>query len=64
MRYVMGMETMTLVQKTETVDLITLSDTNLESWFAIAGLDVKAVVHCDTAGCEICFPTTQSVRAA
>lgn len=63
-RYVMGMETMTLEQKTETVDLTTLSDTNLESWFANAGLDVEAVSHCNSAGCEICFPTIQSVRAA
>ncbi|MCZ7534421.1 MAG: hypothetical protein M5U23_13670 [Acidimicrobiia bacterium] len=58
------METMTLIQTTEAVDLITLSDRDLETWFASTGLDVKAVSHCDSAGCELCFPTMPSIRAA
>lgn len=55
---------MTLVQTSETVDLTTLNATDLEAWFANAGLAVEVVSHCDSAGCEICFPTIQSVRAA
>lgn len=51
------MNTMTLIHTTEKADdLLTMSDSDLESWFAEAGLAVEAVPHCSTAGCTECFP--------
>ena len=49
----MDMSTMNLVT---TTDLTTLDFTQLEAWFADAGLAVTEVSHCATAGCPVCFP--------
>lgn len=58
------METMTLLPNTPAVDLITLSDADLEHWFATIGLAVHVVPHCNTADCTICFHPTSTIRAA
>jgi hypothetical protein len=51
------MTTMTLIHTTEKhVDLLTMSDAALETWFAEAGLPVETVAHCSSAGCSMCFP--------
>ena len=50
---------MTLIEtEPRTEELLVLSDTELESWFADAGLGATGVAHCDNAGCAICFRTT------
>ncbi len=55
---------MTLLPNTPAVDLLTLSDADLERWFATIGLDVDAVPHCNAADCTICFHPTSATRAA
>ena len=51
------MKTMTLVHTTEKRDdLLTMTDTDLETWFSEVGLPVQAVAHCSSAGCSVCFP--------
>jgi hypothetical protein len=51
------MNTMTLVHTTEKTDsLLTMTNTELEAWFADAGLSVETVSHCPSAGCTMCFP--------
>ena len=51
------MKTMTLIHTAEKAhDLLTMSDDDLERWFADAGLTVEAVPHCSSAGCTTCFP--------
>ena len=61
----MGMNTMNLVTTlptqsnlttNRTADLTTLDSTQLEAWFADAGLAVTAVTHCASADCSVCFP--------
>jgi hypothetical protein len=60
------MKTMMLIEtKPRTEELMTVSDAELESWFADAGLTVRAVTHCDSGACVICFePTVSAARAA
>jgi hypothetical protein len=48
----MDMNMMNLV----TTDLTVLNSTELEAWFADAGLPVTEVSHCATADCRVCFP--------
>jgi len=57
------METMHLIQPSQTADLTTVSDSDLEAIFASAGLDVDVVAHCNTAGCQVCFADV-AARAA
>jgi hypothetical protein len=59
----MGMETMHLVQTPPTTDLMSVSDSALEAFFASAGLAATVVTHCNTVGCPMCF-TEASVQAA
>ena len=59
----MGMETMHLVQTLHTTDLMSLSDSALEAFFASAGMSVEVVAHCNAAECSVCHPET-TVRAA
>jgi len=59
----MGMETMHLVQTPHTTDLMSLSDPDLEAFFASAGLTVEVVTHCNTVGCSVCFAAA-TARAA
>jgi hypothetical protein len=59
----MGMETMHLIQTQPTTDLMSLSDSDLEAFFASAGLAVVVVAHCDTVGCAVC-PTEAAAQAA
>jgi hypothetical protein len=49
------METMHLVQTPHTTDLMSLSDSDLEAFFASTGLTVEVVAHCNTVGCSVCF---------
>jgi hypothetical protein len=48
----MDMNTMNLVP----TDLTVLNSTELEAWFADAGLAVTDVLHCARADCPVCFP--------
>jgi hypothetical protein len=57
------METMHLIQTPQTTDLMSLSDSDLEAFFASAGLDVAVVAHCDTVGCAVCH-TEPAAQAA
>jgi hypothetical protein len=59
----MGMETMHLIQTPPATDLMTMSDSDIEAFFATAGLDVDVVVHCNTVGCSLCFAAA-TARAA
>ena len=59
----MGMETMHLIQTPHTTDLLSLSDTDLEAYFASAGLIAEVVTRCDTPRCRAC-PTDVVERAA
>jgi hypothetical protein len=59
----MGMETMHLVQTPHTTDLMSLSDSALEAFFASDGLTVEVVAHCNASECSVCHPQT-TVRAA
>jgi hypothetical protein len=56
------METMHLVQTPQTPSLESLSDTDIEAFFASAGLPVEVVAHCDTPGCSVCF--TEAIAQA
>jgi len=49
------METMQLVHTAETTDITTLSDADLEAYFADAGLEVVVVARCDDVTCPACF---------
>jgi len=50
------MNTMHLITTApSTTELTSLADTDVEAFFAEAGLTVKVVTHCDTAGCSVCF---------
>jgi len=69
----MDMNTMNLVTTTpaqmnpmtgRTADLTTFDSTELEAWFADAGLAVTAVSHCATADCPVCFPLEAAQSAA
>jgi hypothetical protein len=51
----MGMETMHLVQTPQTPDISSMSDADLEAFFASAGLPAEVVTHCDTPNCSDCF---------
>lgn len=57
----MGMNTLNLVT---TTDLTNLESTQLEAWFADAGLAVTKVSHCTTADCPVCFPFEAATSAA
>ena len=57
------METMHLIQTPQIADLMSLSDSELEAFFASAGLTVDVVAHCDTLGCAVC-PTEATAQAA
>jgi hypothetical protein len=57
------MEAMQLIQTPHTIDLMSLSDSDLEAFFASAGLAVSAVTHCGTVGCAVC-PTEAAAQAA
>jgi hypothetical protein len=59
----MGMETMHLIQTPQTTDLTSLSDSDLEEFFASVGLSVDVVALCDTIGCVAC-PTGAAAQAA
>ena len=59
----MGMKEMHLVQTPQTADLMSVSDSELEGFFAAAGLAVTVVAHCNAAGCAVCFAEA-SARAA
>ena len=48
------METMHLIQTPQATDLMSLSDPDLEVFFASAGLAVTVVAHCDTVGSAVC----------
>jgi hypothetical protein len=54
---------MHLIQTPQTTDLMSLSDSDLEAFFASAGLAVVVVAHCDTVGCAVC-PTEAAAQAA
>jgi len=58
------METMELVHSSHSRDLTGLSDTDIESFFTEAGLDVEVVTHCDDATCLSCFAPANPARAA
>jgi hypothetical protein len=57
------METMHLIQTPQTTDLMSLSDSDIEAFFASAGLTVEVVTHCNTAECSVCFAAA-TARAA
>jgi hypothetical protein len=57
------METMHLIQTPQATDLMSLSDPDLEGFFASAGLPVTVVAHCNTVGCAVC-PTEAAAQAA
>jgi hypothetical protein len=57
------METMHLIQTPHPTDLMSLSDSDLEAFFASNGLTVAVVAHCDTVGCAAC-PTEAAAQAA
>jgi hypothetical protein len=57
------METMQLIQTAPTTDLLSVSDSDIEAFFASAGLTAQVVAHCDTAGCPVCF-AAEAARAA
>jgi hypothetical protein len=56
----MDMNTMNLV----TTDLTALNSTEIEAWFADAGLPVTEVSHCATADCPVCFPFEAAMTVA
>jgi len=58
------METIELVHTGTSADLTALSDTDIESFFTEAGLDVEVVTHCDDATCPSCFAPANPARAA
>jgi hypothetical protein len=58
----MGMETMHLVQTPHAIDFNSLSDIDIEAFFASAGLPVEVVTHCSTPDCSTCF--TEAVAEA
>ena len=57
------METMHLIQTPQATDLTSLSDPDLEVFFASAGLPVTVVAHCATVGCSVC-PIEAAAQAA
>lgn len=59
----MGMETMHLLQTPPTADITSLSDSDLEAFFASAGLSVDVVTHCSTIGCTVCLTETAAQAA-
>jgi len=59
----MGMETLQLIQTPQTIDLMSLSGSDIEAFFASAGLAVDVVTHCNTAGCTLCFAATAATAA-
>ena len=54
---------MHLIQTPHTTDLLSLSDTNLEAYFASARLTVEVVAHCNTVGCAVCLTETAAQAA-
>lgn len=61
--YVLGMETMQLIHTPDSTDLMTLSNTDLEAFFADAGLAGEVVDNCDDARCPTCFAATPAKAA-
>ena len=49
------METINMLPTIGTTDLMTLSDAEIEGFFAEFGLGVDVVDHCPEASCPVCF---------
>ncbi len=49
------MKAIPLVPAIETIDLTTLTDTDLQAFFGQCGLDIQVVTHCDDPACPLCF---------
>ena len=59
----MNMEAIQHLNTQSPTDLLTKSDTDLEAFFADAGLEVKVVIHCSDATCPTCFASNPAKAA-